>query len=214
MSVKAAAWVAQKLNGLGEKWSASHRKGTNQVEILREEKDSFLAAVLGVENVTVEEVQASLTDPQVEFIMNLPKESYWSGSAIECAASRPVGWGGFGDLVRATSYDDDVRTYENPDFKFINRGLRQHSNISSFDRLSDRCYEITRKRLGVIRVIFLHEYDIEADHIRSAVDRYGRAQIFVHANPNGSTSDAAHEAAKQIKAGVYKWGEFLGRLNR
>ena len=60
----------------------------------------------------------------------------------------------------------------------------------------------------------LNEYELTADHIRTARDRYGSFDVVVNTNPNGSVTSAAAEAAKSMGVEILKWGPFFGRINK
>ena len=62
--------------------------------------------------------------------------------------------------------------------------------------------------------MLLNEYDLTADNVRNARDRYGGFSDILMTNPNGRATSAAEQAAESMGAQIYKWGEFLGRLNR
>jgi hypothetical protein len=151
--------------------------------------------------------------PAVSFIVNVPKESYVAGSALRLSTTHGIPIGGLGDLMRALSLAD-VSEYLNKEFGFIERGLSQHSRISGFDRLDDRSYLVKRYGLEDVHVVFLNEYELTADHVRTARERYGAFKMVVITNPNGRATSSAASAASSINCRIYKWGEFLGALNR
>ena len=63
-------------------------------------------------------------------------------------------------------------------------------------------------------VVLLNEYELAADHVRTARDRYGAFKDILITNPNGKATSSALEAAEFIGAHIYTWREFLGRLNK
>ena len=135
----------------------------------------------------------------------------WTGEAIHAATSRRVAFGGVRDLMSAVS-DEDVRSYIRSEYEFVERGLRQHNHVSGFEREADRLYLVHRHVHPSLRFVMLNEYELTADHVRTARDRYGAFKAILLNNPNGSPTTAAREAAKAIGAGIFMWGQFLGRL--
>jgi hypothetical protein len=142
-----------------------------------------------------------------------PKESFWTGGAINSAEEKPIGFGGLGDLYSALG-NEEVRTFQKKEFQFIVRGLEQHDKIKSYTRVHDRLYAIERTKYDELSVVFLNEHELTADHIRTARDRYGAFTDLVITNPNGRATSSAVTTAETFNVQILKWGEFLGRLNR
>jgi hypothetical protein len=109
---------------------------------------------------------------------------------------------------------EDVRAFQPRETEFVERGLRQHDRISSFDRVYDRLYRISRNGLPDLTVAMLDEYELTADHLRTARDRYGQFSVAVITNPNGRATGSAEEAAQTMGVEILKWGPFFGRLNK
>ena len=109
----------------------------------------------------------------VEIIANVPKESYWTGEALRLAHDNNIATGAYGDLLRVIGLQD-VRAFQPKETEFVERGLRQHNRISSFERMHDRLYRVSRNGLPDLTVAMLNEYELTADHLRTARDRYGQ----------------------------------------
>jgi len=62
--------------------------------------------------------------------------------------------------------------------------------------------------------LLLNEYELSADHVRTAWDRYGTFNAILKTNPNGRITEAAIAAANSMGATIYMWGQLLGRQNR
>jgi hypothetical protein len=60
--------------------------------------------------------------------------------------------------------------------------------------------------------LLLNEYELSADHVRTARDRYGTFNAIL--KTNGRITEAAIAAANSMGATIYMWGQLLGRLNR
>ena len=65
-----------------------------------------------------------------------------------------------------------------------------------------------------LTVVMLNEYELTADHLRNARDRYGQFSIAVITNPNGRATSSAEETAQTMGVEILKWGPFFGRLNK
>lgn len=206
-------WVAQRLKEHGEVQEIE-LLAPQVLNIVRKKDQPFLAATIAsprVERSTLEELLNSSFE--IEFIANIPAESFWTGEAIAFASSHSVAFGGMGDLLSAISLPN-VRLYERREFAFVERGLRQHTKVSGLERVHDRKYVVKRRNLRDVHVVLLNEYELTADHVRTAHDRYGPFAAVLITNPNGRATSSAKQAAESIGARIFKWGEFLGQLNR
>ena len=65
-----------------------------------------------------------------------------------------------------------------------------------------------------LKVAMLNEYELTADHLRIARDRYGQFSVAVITNPNGEATSSAKETAQTMGVQILKWGSFFGRLNK
>ena len=185
------------------------------LKVTRNNATSFVVATVAALRVDEQTIRAVLERSRdVEFVANIPKESYWAGDAIALCKSSSAAFGSLGDLLSAVA-TDDVRRYVNKEYGFVERGLRQHSCVDSLDRLSDRHYFIKRKfRRPPISMVFLNEYELTADHVRTARDRYGEFGVLLMTNPSGNPTAAASQAAESMGIEVHKWGALLRRLNK
>jgi hypothetical protein len=83
----------------------------------------------------------------------------------------------------------------------------------SFERIDDSRYKLTRGDLPTIIAYIDRDYEITADKVRRAVDKYGVFDVYVTSNPNAtSVSPEAIAAAKQSGRRVFLWRQFLGAL--
>lgn len=217
MSDTSAEWTGE--------WVASRLKSNSDIQetellapqilrIVRNDLPPLLAATIAsacVDRSTLEPILAS--SYEIAFIANIPRESFWTGAAISLATQRDIGFGGLGDLYSAMSLPN-VREYVNKEFSFVERGLSQHTRVQDLERIHDRIYLVKRQGLADVRVVLLNEYELIADHVRTAHQRYGAFSNILITNPNGKATASAVSAASSMGADIYKWGEFLGRLNR
>jgi hypothetical protein len=60
----------------------------------------------------------------------------------------------------------------------------------------------------------LNEYELTADHVRTAKSQYGIFDTVLLNDPNGKPTSSALQVAENMGIEILKWREFLGRLNR
>jgi len=207
------AWVAQKLKGETEVERASI-ESPQRLHVIRKQLPPFFVGTTAVTRFDAPSLEPLLTaDPLPAFVVNVPKESYAVASALSLAKQRNIALGGLGDLIRALGLAD-VRTYVSPEIGFLERGLNQHDKVSGFERVDDRLYKIERTGLRTLTVVFLNPYELTADHVRTARERYGKFDTLVITNPNGGTTSSAEQVADELGCKIFQWREFFGRLNK
>lgn len=119
-------WVAEKI-ATHEKVASASRLAPQRIHVVRKELPELIVGTTAVERFDAEALSPILdNDPEVSFVVNVPKEAYITGSALELAASCGVPIGGISDLLRGLSLPV-IRSYVNKEFAFIERGLQQHS---------------------------------------------------------------------------------------
>jgi hypothetical protein len=206
-------WVADNLR---------KARGVSKVELLsdqvlrvsRTKYDPYVAGIVSAKCVEVDTVRTLVNgNLSVEIIANVPKESYWTGGALRLARDNNIATGCYGDLLRVIDLQD-VRAFQPKETEFVERCLRQHNRISSFERVHDRLYRISRNGLPDLTVAMLNEYELTADHLRTARDWYGQFSVVAITNPNGRVTDSAAEVAQTMGVEILEWGPLLGRLHR
>lgn len=212
-TAETSEWVAGNLR---------RAKGVSKVEVLsdqvlrvsRSKYGPFVAGIVSAKCVEADTVRTLVESKlAVEIIANVPTESYWTGGALRLAHDNKIATGAYGDLLRVIDLED-VRAFQSKETEFVERGLRQHDRISGFERMYDRLYCISRSGLPDLTVVMLNEYELTADHLRTARDRYGEFSVAVITNPNGRATNSAEEAAQTMGVEILKWGPFFGRLNK
>lgn len=208
------AWVAENLRS--EERVLGVTVLTDQIiQVSRIKHGPYVAGIISEKRVEVNCIKQLVeSDLCVEIIANVPKESFWTGDAIRFARSQNVSTGSLGDLYRVIS-EQDVRRFRSPETEFIERSMRQHDRIAQFQQIHDRLYRIERSDgLSDVTVLMLNEYDLTADHVRTARDRYGAFSLLVMTNPNGSATESAEQVAASMGVDILMWKNFLGRLKR
>ncbi|MFA7295562.1 MAG: hypothetical protein WC211_00065 [Dehalococcoidia bacterium] len=206
-------WAAQRLKEHSEV-RAVEVLAPQVLRITRTQLRPVVVSTIASARVEASTVNALLgTRQDIEFIANIPRESLWTGDAIQAAIRHRAAWGSFRDLFSATA-DENPNKWENREFAFFERVLRQHDRVTNVEREFDRKYVVRREALPSVSVVLLNEYDLTADHVRTARDRYGRFDIVFHSNPNGGITSDATDAAESLGAHVYMLSDLLRQLNR
>jgi hypothetical protein len=212
----AARWIVGKLRGDAE-FSIVDSMGSGFLRIAHKDSVPFTAAVTGAKDVVTLDLVSPLfgiEEVQPEFVVNVPSKAIWHGTAIEFVHDAPAAFGTLGDLVRA-SRNEPVSAYRNKEYSFFELAFRQHTVVRDLTRLYDRLYQLHRHRgLRDITAVLVDAYDVSSEDIRHAHHLYGRFDAAVKMTSYGSITTAAKEAAESMGAGVFKFGEFLGRLNK
>jgi hypothetical protein len=184
------------------------------LRISREDYDPYIAGIVSAKCVEADTIRPIVkSNLGAEIIINVPKVSYWTGGALSLAKNNNIATGAYGDLYRVLDLED-VRSFQSRETEFIERGLNQHSRVSSFERIYDRVYRISRARLPDITAAMLHEYELTADHLRTARAWYGDFSVAVITDPSGRAMTSAEEAAETMDVEILKWGAFLSRLTK
>lgn len=206
-------WVADNLRK-AEHVTAVDIVSDQVLRVSRDEHAPFIAGIVSAKRVEEQVIKPLVEEGLgVEIIANIPEESYWTGGALRLAHKNAIATGSYGDLLRVIRVPD-VRAFQSKETEFVERGLRQHDRIASFERLYDRIYLIRRDGLPDLTVAMLNEYELTADHLRTARDRYGNFSLAVITDPNGGATSSAKEAAQVMGVEILKWGPFFGRLNK
>ena len=206
-------WITKQLAG-HEEVVTVEPKGELFINIQRKTYAPFTSAILNKDRVNRSAIESVFDHgDQVQFVANVPQDGVWMGEAIEIARARNVGWGGFGDLMRAIN-SDSVEGFQKKEYSFAERGIRQHDRVECYKRIFDRVFLLFRKGLPELKVALVYEYELTAEHVRAARDKYGDFSVIVKTNPNGNITGSAQEVGKGLGVDILKWGEFLGRINR
>jgi hypothetical protein len=183
------------------------------LRIERRKYRSFIAGVVAAPRVEAETIRAVVSQPNVEIVSNVPRESFWTGGALRLAREKGIATGSYGDLMRVVGVED-VCNFVPKDIAYIERGLRQHDRVASFDRVHDRLYLVRRQSMPDLVVAMLSEYELTGDHLRTARDRYGAFDLAVITDPNGRATGQAAEVASRLGVTILDWASFYGRLNK
>lgn len=183
------------------------------VHIFRDEKKSFTAGVLSKNRVSLADVRP-LIGAGVSFVTNVPKVGLWLGEAIEACEQSRVAWGRLGALMSACAYDDEPSQYEDREVYFPVRAIRQHNRVVTFKYVYDKLFEVTLDNNNCLLVAVLQAYDLTADELRNAFEKFGEFNIALKNNPNGRITSDAREAAQGMGVHVLFIGELLRYMGK
>ena len=116
-----------------------------------------------------------------------------------------------GDLTRASRLDD-VSTYRFKNYQFIENILTQHQAVSKITRLYDRVYLVSRCNMPDLTLVLIDAYEMSAEHLRNAYNRYGQFDVAYKTNSYGGITTAATEAANSLGVGAYMLKQLIARL--
>ena len=188
--------------------------GEISISIQRKKYKPVVSAILSEYCVNRSSVESVLDhNSNVQFVANIPRDSVWMGDAITTARQYNLGWGGLGDLMSAINLES-VERFQKKEYEFVERRICQHNRVKDYERIADRVFLLFRKGLPGIKVAIIHEYELTAEHVRAARDKYGEFSVIVKTNPNGNITGRAQEVGEGLGVEILKWGEFLARLNR
>ena len=212
MSASPAAFVAKSLERHTEVASAT-AIDSSRVAVERKKYGSCVVGCISSRLVRDDDVSALALVGGVDFIANIPKEAMWTGSAIDLVEAQDLGWGTIKDLFSALG-TEEVRGFVAKEYVFIERIFREHSSVLSFERVSDRVYQLKRRGKDDVVVALVNEYDLTADHVRTAWDRHGPMTDILANNPNCRWSEEASQAAEALGVKLLTLSDFMGRLSR
>jgi len=184
------------------------------VEVGRKQYPDFIVGVVSTARVDPGAIEDLVRDERVDFVCNIPREAVWSGEAIDLVKAHGKAWGGVGDLFSAAAGKEPAREFVRREYEFIERIFEQHSAVVRVERVCDRVYRLHRCAKPPVEVVLVNEYDLTADHVRTAWDRYGPFSDILANNPNCRFSSEAADAAQELGVKLLMLRPFMGRLNR
>lgn len=212
MGGNATDWVANKLVTEHELKVVS-RTPENFLVVESMDNYTFVVAVLGVQKVVglsdVEPLFAYTIKPQ--FVMNVPSSTLWSGSAIHRIHAESAAFGRLGDLYRAAR-TKDAGSYRDKNMGYFIRQMKQHSNVSSVSYIYDAVFKADRRRGSSLVVAVIDAYNMSAEDVRNAADRFGHFDVVVKASSYGSITSQAEAAAESMGAQALSVGDMMRRL--
>ena len=208
----APEWVAEKIRidpGIMEVTKIAD----GLLEVLRSEHKPFKVAAISfkekIKKTHIKDLFLPTMSP--DFVVNVPTQAIWTGEAINFVHARAAAFGGMGDLSRASRLEE-VSSYRFKQYQFVETGIRQHSNVSHVDRIYDRKFLVHRHGLPDLLIVLVDAYQMSAEDVRNACDRYGRFDAALKMTSYGKITTAARDAADSMGAQALLWGDLMKRL--
>lgn len=205
-------WVAEKLVA-GSNLEIANRTPEGFLAIRRKDGYMFLVAVLGIKTVIertdVEPLFAGATTPHL--VVNVPSKALWSGPAIHRIHAASAAFGTFGDISRAAD-TGDAGSYRDKNMGFFINAMKQHRNVSNVSYIYDSVFKVDRRAGQSVIVAVVDAYNMSAEDVRNARDRFGHFDLIVKSTSYGSITSQADEAAKSMGAHAMTFGELMGWL--
>ena len=181
------------------------------LKIDRKKGESLNVSVISFNRLTSKDVE-HIDTSEIDFVLNIPKDAFISGSVINSLEYRNVAVGGLGDLHRVLNQEFNW-PYQNPGVEFIMRGLEQHRKVTAVRRLDSKRYEIDRIALSTVTILALNDYELSAEAVRNGKQVYGEFHSILASHPYARISTSAHSVASGLGINIHTWRELLGKLN-
>jgi hypothetical protein len=211
-----ASWIAEKLTQPSGKQKA--RPIDDDIIFLeRVDMPDEFVGVVPIEKGTHAYVTSDIVEPLVErnnklaFVVSIPKVARWSGRTMAWLGSRNIAFGGVGDLYSASA-NENMRAHRNKERAFVEDGLRLHTQVRSVDWDEDRLIRVQLKSGLAVSVALCNEYDITMAVARDFAQTYGKFDVLLKTNPNGSITSNGRQEIEALGFKTLKWGELLGEL--
>lgn len=205
-------WCKDKLE-THDKIESIQLQGSNLLSVAHSEFGTITIATMSLEKIDENDLQVLLGTQKVDFVLNVSREPYVTQQALVYAEQNRFSIGGLGDAMRVLR-DGDPADYVHREIRFILQGLRQHTNVVNVVRLDNRRFQIDRYDHSPVTILALNEYEITADTVRTAIDRFPKFHAILKSDPNGSITSNAIAAAESAGLEIYAWRDLLGALNK
>jgi hypothetical protein len=207
-------WIEEKLR---ENGFSSTRLPKLQLEITRDPYLDARVVCIGLskgEAFDAEDLIAAIEDvPGTEFVVVVP--THITHAAYERAEELGVCVAGFGELVNALRYDDNIAKHVDSQEQYERRRLQYNKAVKSLKRKGHHAYEIQRKEHRPLTIITTNVYEFTADKLYSILESYDGIEpdLIVVTNPNcRGFSTHSRQAASQAGIPLVRFVDFLNDL--
>lgn len=126
-------------------------------------------------------------------------------------ACHPAAFGTLGEIQKAAS-TGYVPGYRNKGINFFEQAIRDHAAVRSVTRLYDLVFLAHRFRGNDLTIALVDAYNMSAEDLRNARQRYGRFDLAVKMTSYGAISPAAKTAGASMGVEPLMYGDMLRRL--
>ena len=134
MADNSASWCAGKLKH--KDILRAQAVGDNLMELEIADSGQVFVATMSQHTVSMNNLPPTALNPDVQFLLNIPKDALFQRDVIAFAERAPIGIGGIADLYRAIN-EKNLRIYVHPERKFLTRVLVQHPPVSGVEMLNN-----------------------------------------------------------------------------
>jgi hypothetical protein len=207
-------WVADKLT-TDQALEVVSRTPEDFLVVKQPSGYSFMVAVLGIKNVVEHAHVAPLFtgSNQPELVINVPSKALWSGPAIDHIHAASAAFGTLGDVSRAAR-TGDAGSYRNKNMSFFINAIRQHSNVTGVSYIYERVLGVQRRSGPSLNVVVVDAYNMSAEDVRNAKDRYGHFDIVLKGSSYGAITYHAEQAAALVGAEALTFKDLIRRLGK
>ncbi|MEU0213231.1 hypothetical protein [Streptomyces canus] len=192
-------WIEKKL---AENRFSATRLPKHQLQIARDHFPDARVLCVGLDQGEVfgiESLDSALVDvPGTSFVVVVPAAI--SHGVYERAEELGVCVTGFGELISALRYDEDVARHVDRQGQYERRRLTRNRAVKSVKRKGYRAYEIQREKLRPLTIVTTDDYEITADRMYSLLEDYEEINpnLIVVTNPNcrGFSTESLQTAAR------------------
>ncbi|GAA3028637.1 hypothetical protein [Actinokineospora globicatena] len=150
--------------------------------------------------------------PRLAYIANIHQRPRVLGVVFGLCAAAGVGIGTTQRLGTVLS-EEVMADYVHRETRYQERAIRQHRQVEALERVDDSCYRILRYDLNPVVVFLDYVYELSADEIRRAIDKYPYFDAYVTSNQYAlAISPQARDVGVRAGRHILHWGEFMDHL--
>jgi hypothetical protein len=205
-------WVAEKLTTT-ERLEVVGRTPENFLVVKSRNGSTFSVAVLGLrDRIQISDVLPLFAGGnKPDLVINVPSKAVWNGDAIDYIHHGSAAFGTLGDVLRAANLED-AGSFRDKNIGFFITSMRQHSNVLRVSYVSEAVLGVDRVRGRSLTVAVVDAYNMTAEDVRNARERFGHFDIVVKSSSYGSVTSQADTAARQMGAEALMLRELMQRL--
>lgn len=99
--------------------------------------------------------------------------------------------------------------------QFVERILRAHNNVDSFDRSDDIIFNVKRLKQGdEVKLVCIEEYTASLASVRRVVEEFGKVQLIYVGGKWNSVTSEAQRFCDENEIGIYNAGGLSPALRR
>jgi hypothetical protein len=183
------------------------------VTITRKKLPPITAAPLGNPRIDKRLAEAVMAKAMPTAIVLVPKAGHYDWDAREFAMAK-------GSTILTVKelftfmVESDPRPFLNKSVAYNRERLEQHSQAIDCRMICEASFVLRRRGpLSNVTVAIEYEYEFTEEAIVRAIRRHPDADLFLNANPSGTTTAAAYSHVRHAGRSIYNTSELMGALN-